>query len=201
MSFRRRNIGIPASTNARIVSSTTTPENNASVTSRAQSETPSGDQPTETASPLGIPGTRPSPIDGRLTTSTGVSALDKLLAGHAGLALGTSVLIEESGTTDYGGALLRYFAAEGLIQGHQLHVVGTDEKWGRELPGLVGAAEKGHQTDQGDGSAAGRLTKNIEKEKMKIAWRYERLSRGEPRSEFSSRGMFTPFFSFSEDQF
>lgn len=111
-------------------------------------------------------GTRPSPLDGRLTTSTGTRSLDILLAGHAGLALGTSILIGESGTTDFGGALLRYYAAEGLIQGHQVHVLGVHETWARDLPGLTGLKED--RETPADGRSAGG-------DKMKIAWRYERL--------------------------
>src|ERR1700709_2244337 len=88
------------------------------------------------AGKIPIPGVRPSPLDGRPTTSTGTRSLDSLLAGHTGLALGCSLLIEESGTTDFGGALLRYFAAEGVIQSHNIHLLGVDDTWGRELPGL-----------------------------------------------------------------
>ena len=106
-------------------------------------------------------GVRPSPIDGRPTTSTGTPSLDGLLAGHAGLALGTSLLIGESGTTDYAGALLRFYAAEGVVQGHRVHVVGMPEAWGRELPGI--AEERGERK------------KEEAKERMKIAYRYERL--------------------------
>jgi elongator complex protein 4 len=76
--------------------------------------------------------------------------------------MGTSILIEENGTTDYSGALLRYYAAEGLVQGHHVHIVGVPEQWGRELPGLVEGKEKEKQVS------------NVT-EKMKIAWRYERL--------------------------
>ena len=111
---------------------------------------------------LPLPGLRPSPLDGRATTSTGTPTLDALLAGHAGLPMGTSVLIEESGTTDYAGALLRYYAAEGLVQGQQVHVLGVPEQWGRELPGLVASTGKDDK-------------ENIKTEKMKIAWRYEGL--------------------------
>lgn len=107
------------------------------------------------------PGTRPSTVDGRLVTSSGTSTLDNLFAGHGGLPLGTSLLIEESGTTDYAGALLRFYAAEGLMQGHHIHVVGLPEQWGRELPGVA--------TD------ASRKTEAQQEDKMKIAWRYERL--------------------------
>lgn len=110
---------------------------------------------------------RPSPLDGRPTTSTGTQTLDDLFAGHAGLALGNSSIIEENGTTDFAGALLRYYAAEGVVQGHRVHVVGAGEQWGRELPGLVGAGGA-----VGKESEAGAV---VDKEKMKIAWRYERL--------------------------
>ena len=45
-----------------------------------------------------------------------------------------------------------------------MHVVGVGEQWARELPGLVGAGGK-----ENEAGAA------VDKEKMKIAWRYERL--------------------------
>lgn len=149
MSFRRRNVGL---------SSTTNQGQNVQ-----HSRTPA----------TALPGVRPSPVDGRGTTSTGSPTLDSLLAGHAGLPLGTSLLLGEDGTTDYAGALLRYFAAEGLIQGHHLHVVGVGERWGRDLPGLVGSAEKEEKSQRADS-------------RMKIAWRYERLGRIE--RDISSMG-------------
>jgi len=119
------------------------------------------------------PGVRPSPIDGRPTTSTGTPSLDGVLAGHAGLALGHSILISESGTTDYAGALLRFYAAEGVVQGHKVHVVGMGEVWGRELPGI--SEDKHDKRKEGKERA----------EKMKIAWRYEGLGQFE-----SARGAF-----------
>lgn len=137
-----------------------------------------GSQPTSvTASHVKqtSPGTRPSPLDGRLTISTGTKSLDSLLAGHAGLVLGSSILIEESGTTDFGGTLLKYYAAEGVTQGHHVHVLGVSEGWGRELPGLSSVEGGGKEKEE---------PKSVD-EKMKIAWRYERLgefgggSRGE----------------------
>ncbi|KAI4255145.1 MAG: hypothetical protein LQ352_002716 [Teloschistes flavicans] len=112
------------------------------------------------------PGVRPSPLDGRLITSTGASSLDDLL-GHAGFALGNSILIEEDGTTEFGTTLLRYFAAEGVIQGHKVHVVGVGEPWGKELPGVAASA--------GEEKSRGKSSTEAHKERMKIAWRYERL--------------------------
>lgn len=148
MSFRKRNVGLagPGASSRRL-----RPEDPSS---------PSQGPPT-----IHIPGVRPSPLDGRLTTSTGTQTLDDLLAGHAGLALGHSLLIGENGTTDFAGALLRYYAAEGVVQGHTVHVVGVGEHWGRELPGLTGDA----------GFTENEASVAVDKEKMKIAWRYERL--------------------------
>lgn len=111
------------------------------------------------------PGTRPSPLDGRLTTSTGTRSLDSILAGHSGLAIGTSLLIEESGTTDFGGTLLKYYVAEGVVQKHVVHVLGVPEGWGRELPGLGADDDDSRRTKKKGG----------DEDKMKIAWRYERL--------------------------
>ena len=137
MSFRKRNVGLSGSTHS--------------------------DAPPQLASKAQIQlvGVRPSPIDGRPTTSTGTASLDALLAGHSGLPLGCSILVEESGTTDYAGALLRFYAAEGLLQSHHIHLIGLPEHWGRELPGAVGEPEKKNTP--------------AETEKMKIAWRYESL--------------------------
>ncbi|PGG95263.1 hypothetical protein AJ79_10152 [Helicocarpus griseus UAMH5409] len=148
MSFRKRNIGLSSGPPRGIA-----PNGPAS-------------QPPQPPQPPAKPilGLRSSPIDGRQTTSTGTPSLDSLLAGHAGFVLGNSLLIEESGTTDFAGALLRYYAAEGVVQEHQIHVIGVGEQWGRALPGLVGAAEA---TDDKPSKGKG--------EKMKIAWRYERL--------------------------
>lgn len=142
MSFRKRNIGLsqgPGAPNPQV-------------------------QPTQPVRPESNPGIRASPDDGRPTTSTGSPSLDNLLAGHGGLPLGKLLFIEENGTTDFAGALLRYYAAEGVVQDQRVHVVGVPEQWGRSLPGLIGAADS---VDEKPDKRKG--------ERMKIAWRYERL--------------------------
>lgn len=146
MAFRKRNIALSRSTED--PSNTSSPPSSPAAVTPVQS----------------VPGVRPSPIDGRPTTSTGTPSLDGVIAGHAGLPLGNSIFIEESGTTDYAGALLRFYAAEGVVQGHKVHVVGMGEVWGRELPGLADKDEERKIREKGG-----------DKEKMKIAWRYEGL--------------------------
>ena len=130
------------------------------------------DSATSTPALAPQPGVRPSPLTGQPTTSTGTITLDNLLGGHAGLALGSSLLVEESGTTDFAGALLKFYAAEGLVQGHHVHLVGVGEAWTKELPGVIGAA------DAAGDMRSGKNVK-VDEEKMKIAWRYERLGQHE----------------------
>ncbi|KAL4968702.1 elongator complex protein 4 [Aspergillus stella-maris] len=146
MSFRKRNIGLSTGTD----------------------RTPTANSPMQPQrafqQPPPHPGVRPSPDDGRPTTSTGSPSLDNLLAGHGGLPIGKTLLVEENGTTDFAGALLRYYAAEGVVQDQKVHVIGMPEQWGRTLPGLVGTAE-----------AADDKSDKRKGDRMKIAWRYERL--------------------------
>lgn len=123
-----------------------------------------------------IRGTKPSAIDARPVTSTGTRSLDALLAGHGGLALGTSLIVEENGTTDYAGALMKYFAAEGISQGHHIHVLGNSEAWTRSLPGVVEEPDTGEIHDMSEQS------------RMKIAWRYESLGKSRPAGTAGSRG-------------
>ena len=110
-----------------------------------------------------------------MTTSTGTRSLDGLLAGHVGLALGSSLLVEESGTTDFGGSLLRYYASEGVVQGHHVHVLGMSDGWGRELPGVIEGANTSRKDLSREGGGGGGGGGGGRGEKMKIAWRYERL--------------------------
>lgn len=96
-----------------------------------------------------------------------------------GLALGSSLVIEEEGTTDFSSSLLRCFAAEGVLQGHAVFVVAPEGSM--ILPGEV--EEKGPHGKSREAE-----------EKMKIAWRYERLGAFEGRDRgmriiFASRNL------------
>lgn len=81
------------------------------------------------------------------------------------MPVGTSILLQEPGTTDFASVLLRYFAAEGVEQGHHVTVIGAGDRWGSSLPGAMGVADYSEEVQAHKGS----------QEKMKIAWRYERL--------------------------
>lgn len=171
MSFRKRNIVIPTSSSSASQQSLSSPApssgsrgsgDGASLPTSVATTTTISQTPTTTS-----PGIRPSPLSGIPTTSTGTPTLDGLLGGHAGLPLGTSLFIEENSTTDFAGALLRYYAAEGLVQGHKVIIVGAGEGWARELPGVTGAADGSE-----DGKQKGKKDQN---DRMKIAWRYEGL--------------------------
>lgn len=57
------------------------------------------------------------------------------------------------------------------MQGQQVHVVGMPAGWGRELPGVILGGEGAGGAKQ----VGGDMKKGEQAEKMKIAWRYERL--------------------------
>lgn len=133
-----------------------------------------GEVPASAPQKQSTPGTRPSPVTGHTTTSTGTESLDRILGLGAGLALGSSLIIEEEGTTEFARSLLSCYAAEGVLQGHAVFVVGPEASL--TLPGLWEEKE------------SKRGKPSVESEKMKIAWRYERLGAFEERE----RGGFSP---------
>lgn len=130
------------------------------------------------------PGVKPSSLTSHPITSTGCASLDSLLGGHGGLAIGSSLFIEESGTTDFTGALLRFFAAEGICQGHVLHVVGVGEGWVRELPAVA------------EENPTERRTTSPDDDRMKIAWRYEKLGQSAERGAFNAYRLISASFCY-----
>ncbi|EGW32500.1 uncharacterized protein SPAPADRAFT_61563 [Spathaspora passalidarum NRRL Y-27907] len=88
------------------------------------------------------PGVRPSVITSQPTISTGTADLDKILL-HQGLPIGHSLLVEESGTTDFASVLIRAFASQGIMHNRitndvncHVIVVGLSPQWSSDLPGL-----------------------------------------------------------------
>lgn len=128
------------------------------------------------------PGVRPSPLTSHAVTSTGTLSFDGILGGHGGLVLGSSILIGEHETTDFAGALLRYYAAEGVLQNHTIHVVGVGESWTRELPGIAEGRQKSSKAPE-----TSKAADPAAQERMKIAWRYERLGQAGERGAWAAR--------------
>lgn len=117
---------------------------------------------------------------GDVVTSSGIAALDGLL-GDGGIRIGAFGLIEESGETDFSGALAKYFCAEGLAQGHAIIVLGVDSSWLSKLPNI--SSSKSPKTRQDSPKADGASDAN---DAMKIAWRYKNLSMSaEPQADDS----------------
>jgi elongator complex protein 4 len=100
-----------------------------------------------------------------MTTSTGTASLDDLLGLGAGLALGSILVVEEDGSTDYAGLLLSCFASQGVLHEQDIFVGAPQGSWPMKgtLPGLAKETKRKveRSKETGDG--------------MKIAWRYERL--------------------------
>lgn len=128
-------------------------------------------------------GIRPSLITSQPTISTGTSDLDKIL-GHQGLPLGNSLLIQESGTTDFGSILLRCFAAQGIMHNRvsesvncHVIVVGLSSEWAKDLPGVYKGSSKEKKKamiqDQQGKINVSNLSSSTTERDMKIAWRYE----------------------------
>lgn len=144
----------------------------------------------ELALVMNNPGVRPSLITSQPTVSTGGADLDKLLL-HQGLPLGCSLLIEESGSTDFASVLLRAFTSQGVVHNRinkdqmdsHVIVVGLSSSWVNELPGLYKGSSKEQKkakivaneskvsvNNLASNSGTGLPARN-EKD-LKIAWRY-----------------------------
>jgi elongator complex protein 4 len=140
---------------------------------------------TPTSHNPGIPAEKTEPLPSGIKPgvtpliSTGTLTLDALLSPAGGLPVSSSLLIEEDGTGNYSGVILRQYAAEGVVQGNRVWVGGIGQAWWRGVPGLS-KEEKAKASD---------AVKQVE-EKMKIAWRY---GVNDPKSVDMERDTFTGF--------
>lgn len=109
-------------------------------------------------------GLRPSLINSKRCVSTSSRSLDQLLQ-HGGLPLGTTLLIEEHGATDYASTILKGFCALGVRDqrdGSDTLVVCLGiPGWVRGIPAVGRASKSPAAKDTG------------EQNKMRIAWRYQ----------------------------
>lgn len=122
----------------------------------------------------GLPrGVKASALDGSAVTSSGCRSLDAVLCGHGGLLLGRSYLLGERGTTDHAAVLLRSFAAEGLLQGHDVWLGPTPmpgSAWFASLPAPLPPDAPSEERTERRTAQTG-----VDREKMQIAWRYNAL--------------------------
>lgn len=131
-------------------------------------------------------GVRPSTQISIPTISTGSSNLDEIL-GHMGLPLGSVLLLEESGNTDFASVILRSYAAQGIIQSRvtekdmlndsKVITLGVDDSWGSEMPGIYMEKKEKKKMQIAEDKAkvtVGNLAHESAERtnKMKIAWRY-----------------------------
>ncbi|MCL4132765.1 UNVERIFIED_CONTAM: hypothetical protein GTU68_062340 [Idotea baltica] len=110
---------------------------------------------------ISIPGTKPSVHNSQLLISTGIPSFDFILGG--GLPVGSILLIEEDTFDIYSKLFMKFYLAEGLLNGHLLHLASLDEIPGqiiKELPAPSNEQKPGLQSDGSD-------------ETLKIAWRYQ----------------------------
>lgn len=126
-------------------------------------------------------GVRQSLHSSHPTVSTGSQDLDRILL-HGGLPLGSILLIEENGATDFSSILARSFASQGVVHGAmhsaptQILTIGTHEHWSRELPGVHKEKHEAREEKlKKERSMVDQVTEsaNIPRStNMKIAWRY-----------------------------
>lgn len=120
------------------------------------------------------PGTRPSPGSTQtLITSTGISSLDDILGG--GLPLSCSLVIAAQDIhSSYGELITKYFVAQGLVAGHKVCIIGDDdEKLGqfvRECMWLPKSLQTTMGADEDEDEK-----RSDQSQKVKIAWRYEKM--------------------------
>ncbi|KAM4617967.1 elongator complex protein 4 isoform 2-T2 [Discoglossus pictus] len=121
-----------------------------------------------------IPGTRAALHHGLLLGSCGVPGLDQVIGG--GLAVGTLLLIEEDTYGTYSQMLLKYFLAEGVVNGHEVFAASASEDPKDILQDLPAPL-----TDEVKKQGGGQIAKNVSEmsedsqDAMKIAWRYQNL--------------------------
>ncbi|KAM9906957.1 hypothetical protein OXX69_006600 [Metschnikowia pulcherrima] len=132
-----------------------------------------------TSSPVPSIGVRPSSVSSQPTVSTGCADLDKILV-HQGLPLSNSILIEESGTTDFASVLLRNFAAQGVMHNRvekntfrsHVIVIGPPAAWAKDLPGEYKGSSKEQKKAKIARDSSQVSVANMAEKDLKIAWRY-----------------------------
>jgi len=122
-----------------------------------------------------LPGTRISPASNlSLITSTGITSLDDILGG--GVPLTCSLLYAAPDIhSSYGDLIQKYFVAQGLFCGHRVCIIGEDaERFAHNamwLPKSQSAKSRNGGKDSDDED----IKSTDAGQKVKIAWRYEKM--------------------------
>lgn len=152
------------------------------------------------------PTVRPSTITSQPSISTGISDLDKILL-HLGIPVGSLLLVEESGTTDFSSVVVRTFASQGIVHSRldkdtaHSHVIalGVPPQWALDLPGVY----KGSTKDQKRAQVTANETKvsvsnlsesTTRRNDLKIAWRYGINKEKSPLGEETDNEIFAGQF-------
>lgn len=124
------------------------------------------------------PTVKPSSVAQASVVSSGCADLDRILR-HGGVPVGSSVLVEESGTTDFALVLLRNFAAQGVVHGRlardkahsHVVVIGAGD-WERDLPGVYELSREQKAKRLAENEKKVSVANLAAERDMKIAWRY-----------------------------
>lgn len=116
----------------------------------------------------GLPGCYPSLYTHHLLTSTGIPDLDNIIGG--GLPIGTILMVEEDWAGSYAKLVLKYFLAEGVHNRHSIHLTSLIQDPDGILENLPSIQANDQAEQHGESRAAS-------DEKMKIAWRYQNISK------------------------
>ena len=122
------------------------------------------------------PGTRPSSASNiSIVTSTGVASLDDILGG--GLPLSCLLLLAAPDVhSSYGELIQKYFIAQGLADGHRVYIVGQDpDSFVKDIMWFSKSLTQKSTSEDSDEEGKSDLS-----QKVKIAWRYEKMKQFEP---------------------
>lgn len=133
------------------------------------------------------PGVKPSIVLSNVyCVSTGSKDIDTVLV-HGGLPVNQTLLIEEDGSTDFSGVLVKNYVSEGIVQNRRTGkvvnhciVIGMDASFGNELPDVYAGNSKERkkklvQENEGKLSVSNITNSNND---LKIAWRYRKDIQG-----------------------
>ena len=118
------------------------------------------------------PGTQVSSASNlSIIVSTGVVSLDDILGG--GLPLSCLLLLAAPDVhSSYGELIQKYFTAQGLADGHRVYIVGQDpDSFAKDIMWFpTSSTQKSSMSGDSDEGEKAELS-----QKVKIAWRYEKM--------------------------